>query len=163
MLISSTLVHSDLHASAIKPLPFVYPHVTHLPDPALLWRRSSEESTNDSPPSSTDPSEKPQQGATKSKKGLGYYWKMLLRFTFEGTERNIIIERGIGARDWFGRLGWTILQGLSLSVFFGLPLWIFAIIIIGPIYRGGNVGSKWAPQVSQLWRGREERGRGSVI
>ncbi|KAL7418202.1 hypothetical protein BDY24DRAFT_411300 [Mrakia frigida] len=146
MLISSTLVHSDIHHSAIKPLPFVYPHVLHLPDPATLWQSSSDEHNDNSPPS--DSSEKPTSSPkSKPKEGrLGYYWRMLLRFTFEGTERNIILE-ACGARDWFGRVGWTILQGLSLAVFFGLPLWLLAIVILGPIYKGGNVGNKWAPQV----------------
>lgn len=144
MLISSTLVHSDLHHSAIKPLPFVYPHVLHLPDPATIF--SHHDDVNSSSPAS-DASEKPQKGSSSSKRGFVYYWKMLLRFTFEGTERNIILE-ACGAKQWFGRLGWTILQGLSLAVFAGLPLWCLAIIIIGPIYKGGNIGNKWAPQVS---------------
>lgn len=177
MLISSTLVHSDLHHSAIKPLPFVYPHVLHLPDPQTLFNKSSHADQSSPSPSSDDAAltaEKQAGPSTAPKKGPKYYWRMLLRFAFEGTEHNIVLE-ACGFRQWIGRVLWTLLQGLVIGILFGLPLWIFAIIIIGPIYRvsqeiivpqvvsltsrltvpvprrasplqNHNIGNRWAPQ-----------------
>lgn len=143
MLITSTLVHTDLHSSAIAPLPFVYPHVSHLPDPQTLLARLS--SSSKSP---TD-DEKHASGTAPPNRGIKYYWLMLMRFIFEGTENNILLER-VPVGTWFKRLLWTAVQGLGLGVIFGFPLWCLAVLILGPIYGNRNMGNKWAPEVSLL-------------
>lgn len=166
MLITSTLVHTDLHHHAIQPLPFCYPHVEGLPDPRTLFtrsernRKSSPKSTGPGSPDGTVvtnsngdivPSEKPHgSGASTSsdpwpKKGFAYYYWMLVRFIFEGTEKNMMLARpGIGA--WFGRLVWTAAQGAAIGVVFGFPIWCLAIVILGPIYGTKNMYGTWAPQ-----------------
>jgi hypothetical protein len=166
MLITSTLVHTDLHHHAIQPLPFCYPHVEGLPDPRTLFsrsdrnRKSSPKSRGSGSPEGTVvtnsngeivPSEKPHEsGASTSsdpwpKKGLAYYYWMLVRFIFEGTEKNMMLARpGIGA--WFGRLVWTAAQGAAIGVVFGFPIWCLAIVILGPIYGNKNMYGTWAPQ-----------------
>jgi hypothetical protein len=146
MLITSTLVHSDLHASSIKPLPYVYPHVEHLPDPRLLLSRSYRKQMRDA---QAESNEKPNQIATPETRGLSYYYWMLIRFIFEGTERNMLLARP-GLKNWFGRFLWTAAQGAGIGIIFGFPIWCLAIIILGPIYGNGNMGNKWAPQVIKL-------------
>jgi hypothetical protein len=139
MLISSTLVHSDLHHSAIRPLPFVYPHVLHLPDPQTLFKKSSAADKSPSPNSEdASPHTEKHVVSAPAKKGLGYYWRMLLRFAFEGTEHNIVLE-ACGFKQWIGRVAWTLVQGLVIGVLFGFPLWCLAIVILGPIYKVGGV------------------------
>jgi len=145
MLITSTLVHSDLHASSIKPLPYVYPHVDHLPDPRLLlsksYRRQRRTNTTD---------EKEQaQADYQTKKGFKYYYWMLIRFIFEGTERNMLLAKP-GFLNWLGRFVWTAAQGALIGIIFGFPIWCLAIVILGPIYGNGNMGNQWAPQVIKL-------------
>lgn len=137
MLITSTLVHTDLHSHAIQPLPFVYPHVEHLPDPLSLFGKAAAPST---------PDEEIEKRVQETKKGFRHYYLMLLRFIFEGTEKNMMLAK-IPISHWFGRLGWTIAQGAAIGIIFGLPLWCLAIVILGPIYGTGNMGNKWAPQV----------------
>jgi hypothetical protein len=143
MLITSTLVHSDLHASTIKPLPFVYPHVSHLPDPRLLlshsYRQEQQRRTSDEKAS----------GQPDQPKGIKYYYWMLVRFIFEGTERNMLLAKP-GFGNWWGRFIWTAAQGALIGIIFGFPIWCLAIVILGPIYGNGNLGSKWAPQVIKL-------------
>lgn len=160
MLITSTLVHSDLHHSAIKPLPYVYPHVEHLPDPRSIlspsFRRQQRENPTPTPPpalrsSSSDTTvvdEKKQTHAVE-KRGIAYWYWMLIRFIFEGTERNMLLARpGLGS--WFGRFLWTAAQGAGIGIIFGFPIWCLAVLILGPIYGNGNMGNKWAPQVIKL-------------
>lgn len=72
---------------------------------------------------------------------------MFLRFTFEGTEHNMLLSRGLTLKTRLARLGWTILQGLAIGVVFGLPFWCLAVVILGPIYGTGDMGDVWAPQV----------------
>lgn len=158
MLITSTLVHSDLHHSAIKPLPYVYPHVEHLPDPRTIlspsFRRQQRE--NPTPPpalrsSSSDTTvvDEKKQAQAVGKRGIAYWYWMLIRFIFEGTERNMLLARpGLGS--WFGRFVWTAAQGAGIGIIFGFPIWCLAVLILGPIYGNGNMGNKWAPQVIKL-------------
>lgn len=161
MLITSTLVHSDLHHSAIKPLPYVYPHVDHLPDPRLLLSPSYRRQQRDQPshptplePVSSDRTidrEKKQQSrsGTTEKRGFSYYYWMLIRFIFEGTERNMLLAKP-GFGNWFGRFIWTAAQGAGIGIIFGFPIWCLAVLILGPIYGNGNLGNQWAPQVIKL-------------
>lgn len=163
MLISSTLVHSDLHHSQIKPLPFVYPHVEHLPDPRLLFSRSrkrgglarntsKEEGTSgthsiDSVAVVDNEKSRAYQGQGEhTYTGFSYYFWMLIRFIFEGTEKNMLLAKP-GFANWFGRFIWTAAQGAALGVVLGFPIWCLAIVILGPIYQNDNMGNKWAPQV----------------
>lgn len=144
MLISSTLVHTDLHHNAIQPLPFVYPHVEHLPDPRELFDRIFKGRHK------TEEDEKMEMERAKhnsqyGKRGFHYYFGMLIRFMFEGTEMNMIVAK-CGPRTWPLRIIWTLAQGALLGIFFGFPLWCLAIVILGPIYGTGNMGGKWAPQ-----------------
>lgn len=151
MIISSALIHSDLHNHAIRPLPFVWPHVEHLPDPRRfveLFRRKSpagEEGKGGSG-SSSPLSEKPSE-AEPPIPGFRYYPLMLIRFIFEGTENNMLLDWH-GLRVFLQRLLLTGIQGLGLGVVFGFPLWCLAVVILGPIYGAGNMGNRWAPQVS---------------
>jgi hypothetical protein len=139
MLISSTLVHTDLHHHAITPLPFVFPHVNHLPNPETLFRRRHSSSptspslNNETPSINSNPDnlEKGVDRTTGEKKGVSYYWWMFIRFVFEGTERNCLADRGIGFGTRVGRFLWTGLQGLAIGVLFGFPLWCLAIVILG--------------------------------
>jgi hypothetical protein len=139
MLITSTLVHTDLHHHAVAPLPFVYPHVEHLPDPRTLFAKRSK--------GSLSPDEK--NASTPQKKGLAYYVAMLIRFIFEGTEKNMLAER-VGVRAWLGRFIWTASQGAAIGVVLGFPVWCLAIVILGPIYQDNNMGSGWAPQIIKM-------------
>lgn len=146
MLITSTLVHSDLHASSIKPLPYVYPHVEHLPDPRLLLSRTHRKQVLEQRVAQSD--EKPLP-LNEKEGGIKYYYWMLVRFIFEGTERNMLLAKpGLG--NWLGRFVWTAAQGALIGIIFGFPIWCLAIVILGPIYGNGNMGNKWAPQVIKL-------------
>ena len=139
MLITSTLVHTDIHNSAIQPLPFVYPHVEHLPDPRTFFRKRQ-------------PEVSPEEKAEEPEEPRGwfmYYYLMLMRFIFEGTEKNMMLAR-IPVSSWFGRLAWTAAQGAAIGVIFGFPIWCLAIVILGPIYQNDNMGDKWAPQVIKM-------------
>ncbi|RXK41083.1 hypothetical protein M231_01714 [Tremella mesenterica] len=191
MLITSTLVHTDLHHRAIQPLPFVYPHVESLPDPRKFFKPSQSQSQSQSNDSISKPSnqekQRPSSGLStpdtlvepnsrpattqlsnsdetssnltdivlnvnniKKEDGkFRYYFWMLVRFIFEGTEKNMLLHR-TSVRTWFGRLFWTAGQGALIGIIFGFPIWCLAIIILGPIYGNGNIGSKWAPQVIKL-------------
>jgi hypothetical protein len=151
MIITSTLVHTDLHHSQVKPLVFVWPHVQHLPDPRQLCRshRSVQTDIETKPSIETPASESGPDVTTPGGSRIMYYLKMLIRFTFEGTENNMILDvRGKGVGTFFKRLLWTALQGVMLGVIIGFPLWCLAIVILGPIYRMNNMGNRWAPQVS---------------
>jgi len=143
MLITSTLVHSDLHASTIKPLPFVYPHVSHLPDPRLLLSKSYRQEQQ------RQVTDEKADTQMESHRGLKYYYWMLVRFIFEGTERNMLLAKP-GFANWWGRFIWTAAQGALIGIIFGFPIWCLAIVILGPIYGNGNLGNKWAPQVIKL-------------
>lgn len=154
MLITSTLVHTDLHHHAIQPLPFCYPHVEHLPDPRLLFekkenlkRRTSSSTLNGTPATAIADPEKPVvPDAWAGREGtFAYYYWMLVRFIFEGTEKNMLLAK-VGFANWFGRAVWTAAQGAAIGIVFGFPLWCLAIVILGPIYGTGNMGGKWAPQ-----------------
>lgn len=165
MVITSTLVHTDLHHRKVKPLPFVYPHVEHLPDPRRVLHRflpNSTSLTSTSSSSSTtvvDQETSAPQGETnnaaktrqvdegeKGRKGFKYYYWMLVRFIFEGTENNMLAAR-LPLSHWFGRLLWTAAQGALIGIVFGFPIWCLAIVILGPIYKNDNVQSTWAPQI----------------
>lgn len=79
---------------------------------------------------------------------LSHYILMLFRFIFEGRGYN----RPFAAKsmkEFFFSLIWTIVQGLGIGLVVGFPLWCLAIVILGPIYGKGNMGSQWAPQVSR--------------
>ncbi|ORY28252.1 hypothetical protein BCR39DRAFT_559542 [Naematelia encephala] len=148
MLISSTLVHTDLHHHAISPLPFVYPHVYDLPDPRSLFTRRRVMHDADEKPGEGETVPEAQAQAPYERNFKYYYW-MLVRFIFEGTEKNMMLAR-IPISHWFGRLVWTGAQGAALGIVFGFPIWCLAIVILGPIYGNGNMGNKWAPQVIKL-------------
>lgn len=141
-MISSTLVHTDLHNGVIPPLPFVYPHVEHLPDPRILINRLFRRK----PSTDEKGDELDEKAQPKTKGGFMFYFWMLIRFLFEGTERNMLLARGIGVKAWFGRLLWTGLQGAGLGILLGFPAWCLAILICGPIWKMDNMGNKWAPQ-----------------
>lgn len=151
MLITSTLVHSDLHHSAVKPLPYVYPHVDHLPDPRLLLSPSFRREQQTSAPLGKEAGSEKDTAAISAheKKGISYYYWKLVRFIFEGTERNMLLAKP-GLANWFGRVLWTAAQGAGIGIIFGFPIWCLAIVILGPIYGNGNLGNKWAPQVIKL-------------
>lgn len=93
MLITSTLVHTDLHHHAVAPLPYVWPHVEHLPDPRILLDKIfarkdvAREKTEDGMGDINYPSSRSEM---EGHKGWLYYPRMLVRFTFEGTEANIL-------------------------------------------------------------------------
>lgn len=153
MIISSSLVHTDLHHSAIKPLPFVWPHVQHLPDPHILFdkifrrrasRRAAEAERKAIEAGVPGTGEKYDHWCYE-KHGLKFYFLMLVRFAFEGTEMNMLFER-CGFGEWWLRLLWTAAQGALIGIIFGIPCWLLAIIILGPIYRTHNMGNVWAPQ-----------------
>jgi hypothetical protein len=151
MIISSALIHSDLHNHAIRPLPFVWPHVEHLPDP----RRFVEVFGSEGPfgkdtkggSGSSSPITEKQNSNELPTRGIRCYPLMLLRFIFEGTENNMLLDWH-GPRIFIQRLLLTGLQGLGLGVVFGFPLWCLAVLILGPIYGTGNMGNRWAPQAS---------------
>ena len=173
MLISSTLVHTDLHNHAIAPLAFCYPHVEHLPDPRELWDgkrrrraekviaskgdvekagRISDNSGSDPSAGSLSASSSDSSGTSPSAPqphGWSYYYWMLVRFIFEGTEQNMLLAKP-GFRAWWGRFFWTAAQGAAIGIVFGFPLWCLAIVILGPIYGTRNMGSRWAPQVIKM-------------
>jgi hypothetical protein len=156
MIITSILVHTDLHHSQIKPLAFVWPHVEHLPDPHLLFRGRKKGQQEDLENKQTTSIQSSQTGSdtdlTRRPSTIRYYWSMLLRFTFEGTENNMILDvRGKGVGTFFKRLLWTALQGVGLGVLVGFPVWCLAIVILGPIYKMDNMGNRWAPQVRPDW------------
>lgn len=149
MVITSTLVHTDIHHKQIKPLPFVYPHVQDLPDPRSLFQpKKAVEPTTEKQARSEgdDPSEEDNFAHMGF---FSYYYWMFIRFAFEGTEKNMLLAR-LPVSQWFGRLAWTIVQGLAIGVVFGFPLWCLAIVILGPIYRMNNMGALWAPQVIKM-------------
>ena len=141
MIITSTLVHTDLHHSMIKPLAFVWPHVEHLPNPHHLFKKRAspradvEHKSSDLETSSLEP-----------RSTIGYYWTMLMRFIFEGTENNMLFDRG--TKGFPKRLAWTALQGVGLGIVVGFPVWCLFIVILGPIYRMDNMGNRWDPQAS---------------
>ncbi|ORX33414.1 hypothetical protein BD324DRAFT_639705 [Kockovaella imperatae] len=155
MLITSTLVHTDLHSHAIAPLPFVYPHVEHLPDPRQIFDKSLRSSATkvDEKKASVESSDttldRPRSDLTWAKGGIKFWYWMLVRFVFEGTEKNMICAK-LPVRAWFGRVGWTAAQGAAIGIIFGFPLWCLAIVILGPIYKTNNIPNKWAPQVIKL-------------
>lgn len=156
MIITSILVHTDLHHSQIKPLAFVWPHVEHLPDPHLLFRgrkKSRQEDLENKPTTSIQSSQTGSETEiTRQPSTIRYYWSMLIRFTFEGTENNMILDvKGKGVGTFFKRLLWTALQGVVLGVLVGFPVWCLAIVILGPIYKMDNMGNRWAPQVGPDW------------
>ena len=149
MLITSTLVHTDLHHHTIAPLPFVYPHVDHLPDPCLLFKRHKHSPNDGKNPTNSTGTGKLNQSGTETAtalRGFRHHYLILARFIFEGTEKNMMLAR-LPISHWFGRLGWTAAQGALIGIVFGLPLWCLAIVILGPIYQNDNIGGKWAPQV----------------
>lgn len=172
MVITSTLVHTDLHHAAIKPLPFVYPHVGHLPDPQTFFRvlkhgrrpraAAPDEKAADSPVTSSTtaaPADADDVDAHVDAHAdlstFAFYRLMFVRFLLEGTEHNMLFSRpppsspssSRGPLGFLGRLGWTVLQGLAIGLVFGFPLWCLAIVILGPIYGTRNMGDVWAPQV----------------
>ncbi|WWD01238.1 hypothetical protein V866_008180 [Kwoniella sp. B9012] len=150
MLITSTLVHTDLHHHAVAPLPFVWPHVEHLPDPREIigrWgkgkRRKAEETEEKGP---TDEDEDEDQPSTK---GLSYYIKMLIRFIFEGTENNSLLPIA-NSKPFPIRIFLTAAQGAAIGIIFGLPVFLLFIVVLGPLYKHDNiveVGWKWSPMV----------------
>lgn len=149
MIISSGLIHSDLHHHAVRPLPFVWPHVEDLPDPRQVLERFGQGKTTAKTHKASEaltPEEKPEIAETPSRRSFSYYPLMLIRFIFEGTENNMLFDWH-GPRTLLKRFILTGIQGLGLGVVFGLPLWCLAIVILGPIYGKGNMGNKWAPQV----------------
>lgn len=153
MIITSTLVHTDLHHSMIKPLAFVWPHVEHLPDPHRLFkgRQKSQKSDLENKTSSPDHSSSHLSSSTSSsqpRSTIGYYWAMLMRFIFEGTENNMLFDAGI--KRFPKRLAWTALQGVGLGVVVGFPCWCLFIVILGPIYGMRDMGNRWDPQVSTV-------------
>jgi hypothetical protein len=159
MLITSTLVHTDLHHHAIQPLPFCYPHVDGLPDPRTLFSKAERKQPQskssevvDGDPGGSTRSDVEKAGSAEDvweRKDMAYYYWMLVRFIFEGTEKNMLLARpGVG--PWFGRVLWTAAQGAAIGIVFGFPLWCLAIVILGPIYGTRNMGSTWAPQVIKL-------------
>lgn len=144
MLITSTLVHTDLHHNAIQPLPFVYPHVEQLPDPRGLFdkifkrkHRAAEDDISEI--------ERTKHNNAYTKHGFRYYYWMLVRFIFEGTEMNMIVAK-CGPRTWPLRVLWTAAQGALIGIVFGFPLFCLAIVILGPIYGTRNMHGLWAPQ-----------------
>lgn len=153
MVISSSLVHTDLHHRAIRPLPFVWPHVQHLPDPHYIFdrifrgraKRRAAEAERKAVEAGLPGGGEQCDYWENQPHGFKFYFWMLVRFAFEGTEMNMLFER-CGFGEWWLRLLWTAAQGALLGIIFGLPCWILAIIILGPIYRGGNMGNVWAPQ-----------------
>lgn len=128
MIITSTLVHTDLHHSAIRPLTFVYPHISHLPDPSVhmpLLGRGTHTPASNGPEKVAGLNDNEAVG----KRGLSFYFKMLIRFIFEGTENNMILNSS-GPGVFFKRLLWTAVQGLGIGVVVGFPLWCLAIVIL---------------------------------
>ncbi|WVN86704.1 uncharacterized protein L203_101876 [Cryptococcus depauperatus CBS 7841] len=152
MLITSTLVHTDLHHNIVKPLPFVWPHVEHLPDPKELIDNFFKHKRK--PEAEIEKEDTSLSLSTASSEYAGgkswtYHPKMLLRFMFEGTEANILLSPFRPKLFLFKAL-LTAAQGAAIGVFFGLPLWIIFIIVLGPIYGHDNMvetGWKWAPMV----------------
>ncbi|WWD16069.1 hypothetical protein CI109_100494 [Kwoniella shandongensis] len=177
MLITSSLVHTDIHHKVIPPLPYVWPHVEHLPDPAtsklfaILGVKPNNyygqaQATNekiDSERSSSNPSPSPSSSAKDSPPStssaqqpnsasgwLIRYIRLLLRFTFEGTESNIFLHHPFSLKTLLHRMFLTALQGLLIGFVFGLPLFLVFIVVIAPIYRHDNLAEKhwkWAPMV----------------
>ncbi|KAK8869667.1 hypothetical protein IAR55_000235 [Kwoniella newhampshirensis] len=178
MLITSSLVHTDIHHKVIPPLPYVWPHVEHLPDPAgsklfaLLGVKPNNYSGQISPsdsrekidperssgiPSPTDsnspsplPSSEQNERSHSIAMWLLHQIRLILRFTFEGTEANIFLHHPFSFRTLLHRMFLTSLQGLLIGAVFGLPLWIIFMIVIGPIYGHDNLNEKhwrWAPMV----------------
>ncbi|WVF72033.1 hypothetical protein IAT40_006845 [Kwoniella sp. CBS 6097] len=172
MVITSTLVHTDLHHNAVQPLPFVWPHIEHLPDPRLIidkvfTKLKPKPATKRTDPGSgsSTPDEKTHNGTNRSDherkqhldgengvtatEGFVYYIKMLIRFIFEGTETNMLLPLN---RSTPTRFLLTAAQGAGLGIVLGLPLWLLFIIVLGPIYKHDNMsaeagGWKWAPMV----------------
>ncbi|WWC60969.1 uncharacterized protein I303_103546 [Kwoniella dejecticola CBS 10117] len=155
MLITSTLVHTDLHHHAVAPLPFVWPHVEHLPDPREItdrFKRRSKTDQSDEKPSTSSPSPSPSPSDDQEvqvSKGALYYVKMLIRFIFEGTENNSLLSIPGSAPLPF-RILLTAAQGAAIGIVFGLPLFLVFIIVLGPLYKHDNiaeVGWRWSPMV----------------
>ncbi|WVQ78534.1 hypothetical protein IAT38_000620 [Cryptococcus sp. DSM 104549] len=163
MLITSTLVHTDLHHDAVKPLAFVWPHVEHLPDPREVIdrfvKRKGKEGKKDeggeaegkegrAEVESGSSSPTSEEGVA-GKKLWDYYPRMLLRFIFEGTESNILLSP-FSPKLFFLRAFLTAAQGAALGILLGLPIFLIFIIVLAPIYRHDNMaetGWKWAPMV----------------
>ncbi|TYJ55406.1 hypothetical protein B9479_003909 [Cryptococcus floricola] len=153
MLITSTLVHTDLHHHAVAPLPYVWPHVEHLPDPRRLidkmFNKSSKvgEEKEDTEKRET-PS--PDSEEDEGRKGWAYYPKMLTRFIFEGTEANILLSP-FSWKLFFIKVFLTAAQGAALGIVLGFPVWCLFIIVLGPLYGTDNMAAphhwKWAPMV----------------
>ncbi|WVR05314.1 hypothetical protein IAU60_002328 [Kwoniella sp. DSM 27419] len=162
MLITSTLVHTDLHHHAVAPLPFVWPHVEHLPDPRVLVesfsRRGDKKGTRSLSNEKVHGQElggsdldhdrgQDEAGSLGEGSGFRYRLGMLTRFIFEGTEYNILAPVN---RSTPLRILLTAAQGAALGIVFGLPLWLLFIVVLGPLYKHDNiaeVGWKWAPMV----------------
>jgi hypothetical protein len=127
MIITSTLVHTDLHYSAIQPLSFVYPHVSHLPNPSRVIPFSILRTPCNIP--SVEKELDSEEDEIGKKRGLAYFVRAVIRFIFEGTENNMLLDwHGLGT--FFKRLVWTALQGMGIGVVFGLPLWCLAVVIL---------------------------------
>ena len=167
MIITSTLVHTDLHHSMIKPLAFVWPHVEHLPDPHGLFKGRQKSQSDLENKASSDPDHSSSHlssssSSSRPRSTINYYWAMLMRFIFEGTENNMLFDAGI--KRFPKRLAWTALQGVGLGVVVGFPCWCLFIVILGPIYGMGDMGNRWDPQVStsqssEVWQGLKDGSR----
>ncbi len=125
MIITSTLVHTDIHHSAVKPLSFVYPHISRLPDPTIFvpFLRT---------PCSLPPVENKSDIPSTEvnyKRTFPTFCKAVIRFIFEGTENNMLLDWN-GPVVFLKRLVWTAVQGLGIGVVFGLPLWCLAVVIL---------------------------------
>nr|XP_019042380.1 hypothetical protein I302_08983 [Kwoniella bestiolae CBS 10118]OCF21310.1 hypothetical protein I302_08983 [Kwoniella bestiolae CBS 10118] len=158
MLITSTLVHTDLHHHAVAPLSFAWPHVEHLPDPREITdrlgrnRRKSKKDTASSNEKSDSPSPAPEEqhpGDEQITRGFSYYLRMLIRFIFEGTENNSLLPIP-NSKPLPIRIFLTAAQGAAIGIIFGLPVFLLFIIVLGPLYKHDNIvekGWKWAPMV----------------
>lgn len=94
MLITSALVHTDIHHSTIAPFPFVYPHVEELPNPQAVFNRSARDI----------------EKQETEKRGARFWLGALVRFVFEGTEQNVVV--GAGFRAFWRRALWSFVQGV---------------------------------------------------
>ncbi|WVQ71708.1 hypothetical protein IAR50_001249 [Cryptococcus sp. DSM 104548] len=153
MLITSTLVHTDLHHHAVAPLPYVWPHVEHLPDPRRLIdkvfkKQPSHHEQKVGDEKRATPS--PDSGEAEGRKGWTHYPKMLTRFIFEGTEANILLSP-FSWKLFFIKAFLTAAQGAALGIVLGFPVWCLFIVVLGPIYGTDNMAAphhwKWAPMV----------------
>lgn len=95
MLITSALVHTDIHHSSIAPFPFVYPHVEQLPNPKALVNKSHRD----------------VEKVETEKRGFKFWYGAAVRFIFEGTEMNVVLD-ATGVKSFFSRALWSFLQGV---------------------------------------------------